>query len=116
MEKEISTDYEVGQDNIKPFGMDIHNPVFAVSGLAIVAFVILTLMFQTQASEFFGWLRPAITGTFDWFFLSAGNLFVVFALGLAISPLGKIRLGGKDATPDFGYVGWLHCCSRQAWA
>ena len=26
---------------------------------------------------------------------------------LAVSPLGKIRLGGKDATPDFGYVGWF---------
>ncbi|MDO6462086.1 BCCT family transporter [Granulosicoccaceae sp. 1_MG-2023] len=107
MHKEMKTDYEVGQDNVNLLGMDIHNPVFGVSGLAIVAFVVLTLMFQTEAAEFFGWLRPAITSNFDWFFLSAGNLFVVFALGLAISPLGKIRLGGKDAKPDFGYIGWF---------
>ena len=26
------TDYEVGQDNIQPFGLDIHNPVFVISG------------------------------------------------------------------------------------
>ena len=40
------TDYQVGQDNIivnvGPFGLDIHNRVFVISGLAVVAFVILT--------------------------------------------------------------------------
>ena len=115
MQKDMSTDYEVGQDNINPLGMDIHNPVFAVSGLAIVAFVILTLMFQSQASEFFGWLRPAITGTFDWFFLSAGNLFVIFALGLAVSPLGKIRLGGKTPHRILATLAGSRCCLQPAW-
>ncbi|MGH1358971.1 MAG: BCCT family transporter [Burkholderiaceae bacterium] len=101
------TDYEVGQDNITPFGLDIHNPVFLISGLAIVAFVFCTLMFQAEASEFFKWLRPAITETFDWFFLSAANVFVVFCAILLITPLGKIRLGGDDAKPDYSYVGWF---------
>ena len=36
----IDTDYTVGQDNIQPFGLDIHNPVFVVSGLVIVFFVL----------------------------------------------------------------------------
>ena len=40
----IDTDYQIGQDNIVvnvgPFGLDIHNRVFAISGLAVVAFVI----------------------------------------------------------------------------
>ena len=39
----IDTDYKVGQDNIivnvGPFGLDIHNRVFAISGLLVVAFV-----------------------------------------------------------------------------
>ena len=26
---------------------------------------------------------------------------------LVVSPLGKIRLGGNDATPEFGYFGWF---------
>ncbi|MEZ5478920.1 MAG: BCCT family transporter, partial [Thiolinea sp.] len=55
----------------------------------------------------FGWLRPAITSTFDWFFLSAGNIFVIFALLLIFLPVGSIRLGGPDAKPDFGYAGWF---------
>ena len=101
------TDHKLGQDNITPFGLDIHNPVFLVSGITIVLFVLYTLMFQEQAGVFFGWLRPAITSTFDWFFLASGNLFVIFALLLVVTPMGRVRLGGQDATPDFSYPGWF---------
>ena len=101
------TDYKVGQDNVTPFGLDIHNPVFLISGLSVVAFVILSLMFQAQAAQFFAWLRPAITTTFDWFFLSAANIFVIFAIVLCVTPMGKIRLGGQDAKPDYSYLGWF---------
>ncbi len=101
------TDYEVGQDNVQILGLDIHNPVFAISGLTIVAFVFFSLVFQEQATEFFGWLRPALTSNFDWVFMIACNLFVVFSLFLVISPYGKIRLGGEDAKPDYSYAGWI---------
>lgn len=100
-------DYRTGQDNITPFGLDIHNPVFLISGIAIVAFVLVTLMFQQQATDFFGWLRPFLTSTFDWFFLSAANIFVVFCIVLMLTPLGRIRLGGQDAQPDYSYLGWF---------
>ncbi len=102
-----ATDYEIGQDNIQPFGLDIHNPVFVISGLAIIAFVIITLMFQDGATAFFGWLRPFLTSTFDWFFLLSANIFVLFCFVLIVSPLGGVRLGGADATPDYGYMGWF---------
>ena len=107
----IDTDYQIGQDNIDgrvgPFGFDIHNPVFVISGLAIVAFVAYALIAPTQAGDFFGWLRPALTSTFDWFFLWAANIFVIFCLLLIVSPYGSVRLGGTDATPDYGYPGWF---------
>ena len=106
-EMTTETNYKLGQDNIKPFGLDIHNPVFLISGISIFVFVILTLMFQKEASEFFSWLRPAITNTFDWFLLLAGNFFVIFCLALIFLPLGKVRLGGQDAKPDFTYIGWF---------
>ncbi|MFT6559137.1 BCCT family transporter [Sneathiella sp.] len=103
----IETDYEVGQDNVNLFGLDIHNPVFMVSGLSIIVFVLITLMFQAEATDFFGWLRPFLTSTFDWFFLSAANIFVIFCLILMITPLGGIRLGGKDASAEYSYLGWF---------
>ncbi len=103
----VESDYETGQHNISPFGLDIHNPVFLISGLSITAFVLITLMFQQEATEFFGWLRPFLTSNFDWFFLSAANIFVLFCVFLMVSPMGKIRLGGADAKPDYSYLGWF---------
>ena len=101
------TDYEVGQDNIRILGLDVHNPVFFVSAVVIVGFVIFALMFQEGAKEFFGWLRPALTSTFDWVFMIAGNIFVLFCLFLIVTPWGGIRLGGPDAKPDYSYPGWF---------
>jgi len=103
----IDTDYKIGQQNIAPFGLDIHNPVFLISGLSIVVFVLITLMFQTQATEFFGALRNSITTTFDWLFIGAADIFVLLCLFLMVTPFGKIRLGGADAKPDYGYMGWF---------
>ena len=107
----IETDYEIGQDNIEttigPFGLDIHNPVFAISGATIVAFVFYALALPDQAGEFFGWLRPYLTSTFDWFFLGSANIFVLFCLALIVLPVGNVRLGGENATPDYSYVGWF---------
>ncbi|WP_294932109.1 BCCT family transporter, partial [uncultured Paracoccus sp.] len=47
------------------------------------------------------------TSRFDWFFIIAGNIFVLLSLGLILSPLGSVRLGGPDATPDFSLTGWF---------
>ena len=107
----IETDYEIGQHNVEgsvgPFGFDIHNPVFAISGVAIVAFVFYTLALPDQAGGLFSWLFSAVTKGFDWFFLGAANIFVIFCLVLIFTPLGKVRLGGVDARPDYNYVGWF---------
>lgn len=107
----IDTDYQIGQDNILvnvgPFGLDIHNRVFAISALAVIAFVALTLMFQTQVEPMFSSLRGWLTSNLDWFFISVGNIFVLVCIGLAISPLGRVRLGGTEAKPDYSYLAWL---------
>ena len=107
----IDTDYEIGQDNkegsVGPFGFDIHNPVFAISGVCIVAFVFYTLALPEQSGALFTWLFSSVTKGFDWFFISAGNVFVIFCLMLIVTPLGRVRLGGADATPDYTYLGWF---------
>jgi BCCT family betaine/carnitine transporter len=107
----IVTDYRIGQDNLQPrlgpFSLDIHNPVFVISGVTIILFVFFALALPAQAEAFFGWLRPALTSTFDWFFLIAGNIFVLVVVALMVSPLGKVRIGGMDATPDYSYSAWF---------
>lgn len=107
----IDTDYEVGQDNVRrgmgALSFDVHNPVFAISGLVIVAFVIITLALQNDADAFFTGLRDWLTANLDWFFLIAGNIFVLVCLAVIVLPWGSIRIGGRDATPDFNYAAWF---------
>lgn len=107
----IDTDYQVGQDNIVvnvgPYGLDIHNRVFAISALTIIAFVVLTLMFQNQAEPMFSGIRGWLTTNLDWFFISAANIFVLLCIVLVLSPLGRVRLGGTEATPDYSYLSWF---------
>ena len=107
----IDTDYEIGQDNIEtqigPFGLDVHNPVFLISGMCVIAFVFYALALPDQAGSVFSWMFGAVTKGFDWFFLGAANIFVIFCLLLIVLPVGKVRLGGADARPDYTYMGWF---------
>ncbi|WP_163269197.1 BCCT family transporter [Chelativorans alearense] len=96
-----------GQDNVRIMGLDVHNPVFFVSAVVIVAFVIVTLIFRDSVGPVLEGLRTWLTSTFDWVFMISANLFVIFCLVVALTPLGKVRLGGKDAVAEYSYAGWF---------
>lgn len=104
---EYSTDYQAGQDNVRPFGLDIHGPVFFVSAFLILAFVIVALVFPEASNAALVSARDWSISTFDWLFLISGNIFVLFCLVLVFLPVGKIRLGGDDARPDFSRASWF---------
>ncbi|GKW48701.1 BCCT family transporter [Halomonas pacifica] len=107
----IDTDYVIGQDNIasSKFGInfDLHGKVFTVSSLVILVFVILTLALQAEIEPIFDAIFSFLTGNLSWVFLLGGNIFVLVSLGIILSPLGKVRIGGAHATPDFSYAGWF---------
>ncbi len=101
------TDYQVGQDNVHVFGLDIHNPVFAIAAGMVVLFVFFSLLFQAQATELFSATRLWTTSKLDWLFMFAANFFVLVCLLLIISPMGRIRIGGKDARTHYSYPSWF---------
>ena len=106
----IDTDYVVGQDNFAGqfvIRLDIHSKVFLISAGTILLFVLLTLALQEEAGQVFTGLRGWLTSNMSGFLLLAANIFVVLCIGLILSPLGKVRLGGKDARPDYTYTGWF---------
>ncbi len=105
--RKTGTDYKLGQDNVEIFGLDVHNPVFAIAAATIVVFVVFTLVFNETAAAAFGALRPWITSTFDWLFALSVDLYVVFCIALAVSPLGKVRIGGRKAKPEYRYLSWF---------
>ena len=106
-EKLYETEYEVGQDNIQKFGMDIHNPVFWIAAVLIMVFVIGTLLVPESAKGVFDASKAFSINNFDWLFLIAGNIFVVFCIVLVFMPVGSVRLGGQDATPEFSLMSWF---------
>ena len=92
----------------KLFGLDIYlTPVFVIASIAIVIFVIGSLVFQEGATKLFGDVRVWLTTNLDWLFMITVNLVCLFCLIIAFSPLGKIRLGGPDATPEYSNITWL---------
>ncbi|MBR9869375.1 MAG: BCCT family transporter [Oceanospirillales bacterium] len=104
---QYTTDYKAGQDNVQVLGMDIHNPVFTTSALAIITFIVLALMFPADAKTILEGARVWSTTTFDWLFMISGNIFVIFCISLILLPVGRIRLGGKTAKPDFSRMSWF---------
>ncbi|MCE8037865.1 BCCT family transporter [Halomonas sp. MCCC 1A11062] len=107
----IDTDYVIGQDNISasPMGIDVdlHGKVFAVSSIVVMFFVIITLALQDQVAPIFSATFDFLTGNLAWFFLLAANIFALLSIVLIFTPLGKVRLGGQEAKPDFSYAGWF---------
>ncbi|MBB1486801.1 BCCT family transporter [Oceanospirillum sediminis] len=105
--KEYTSDYKAGQDNIQVMGMDINNPVFTTSALATLTFIVLALMFPEDANKMLSGARTWAIETFDWLFMIGGNVFVIFCLALIFLPVGKVRLGGANAKPDFSRMSWF---------
>nr|WP_298412531.1 BCCT family transporter [uncultured Halomonas sp.] len=107
----IDTDYVIGQDNIQTnklgIDLDLHGKVFVVSSLLVLFFVIITLALPEVMGPLFGDTRTWLTGNLSWVFLFAANVFVLLTVVLIFTPLGKVRLGGPKATPDFSYAGWF---------
>ena len=107
MSVEYETDYEAGQDNVQVLGMDMHNPVFFISAVLILAFVIGTLIFPAEAKTALDGAKGWTIDNFDWLFMVGANIFVLFCIALIFLPVGKIRLGGDDARPDFSTLSWF---------
>lgn len=101
------TDYETGQDNVDILGLDLHNPVFFISAAAILSFAIGTLVFPDTASVWLNGAKDWTLNNFDWFFVIATNIVLIFVVSIGVSPLGRIRLGGPDAKPEFSTQSWL---------
>ncbi len=101
------TDYVIGQDNVKVFGMDVHNPVFGIAAGLILLFIVATLLFPAGSKEVLMGARTWSIDNFDWLFMIGCNLFVLFCLALIVLPVGKIRLGGETAKAEYSTLSWF---------
>lgn len=92
--------------NIKKWGMDM-NPVVSIgAGLIVLAFSLFALLDIENANAVFASVKSAIVGNFDWFFILSSNFFIGVSLVIAFSKLGKVRIGGVSARPEFSNFAW----------
>lgn len=99
--------YTIGRDNLQKYGLDIHNPVFIISAMLILVFVIGTLSSPKEAKEILDGAKWWSINNFDWLFMLSGNFFVIFCLLLIFLPVGKIRIGGDEAKTEFTTFAWF---------
>lgn len=86
---------------------DIHGPVFWPAAIIIVLFIAITLIVGEPMEKVFDNIQDGISDNVGWFFVLVVNIFLFFTLFLAFSRFGKIRLGGKNAEPEFSTMAWF---------
>jgi len=88
-------------------GIKANGPVFITSLLVIAVLVITTLLVGKPMEKYFSQIQTTVANNIGWFFILVVNVLLLFALYLGFSKFGNIRLGGKDAKPDFTNKGWF---------
>jgi choline/carnitine/betaine transport len=96
-----------GDGNIVGYGFDIHPQVTFFSTAVLAVFILLTLMYRTEATNFFNSALSVITNTTGWFLILSCNAFIIAAFFFAFSKFGRIRIGGNDAKPEFSTKSWF---------
>lgn len=85
----------------------LRNKVFLISAIFILFCVVVGIVapvaFENVASSIFSFT----TQYFGWFYLISVFIIIVFLIGLAVSKYGRIRIGGKDARPEFKFFTWI---------
>ena len=97
---------EPGDNNWSGFGFDVHPHVTLVSVAILIIFILATLMFKDDASEFFKATLALVTAKAGWFMILVVNVFIIAALYFGLGKFGRIRIGGKDARPEFTTTAW----------
>lgn len=82
-------------------------PVFLVSAVVIVAFLLVGSLFTEATNEVAGDAMAFIATYFGWFYILAATGFLVFVVALMISRYGRLRLGPDDSRPEYSTVPWF---------
>ncbi len=85
----------------------IHPLVFFTSAGLIIALVALTIAMHKTVRELFATLQEGIATYTGWFYTLVINVVLIFMIWLLFSRFAKIRLGGRDARPEFSTLSWF---------
>ncbi len=104
--KRINQLKELHERNYRKHGLSMNLTVSLTAAITIFLLVMIMVLFPTSTQAFFNNLLITITSDFSNFFAFIVNLFVIALIILACSSAGKIRIGGKEAKPEFSFTSW----------
>ena len=78
--------------------------IFFISAGLIVLFTAAMGLFPTQVQGFFGTVSNALRYQAGWFFTFSVTAMVIFAIGLALSRYGRLRIGDDDSEPEYSGI------------
>lgn len=81
--------------------------IFGLSALILFVLIGSTFLYLNSVQGFLDSLRIWIVASFTWLFVVAVTGFVLFALYLAFSKYGHIKLGKSDSKPAFSTLSWF---------
>lgn len=81
--------------------------VYYISLAISLAIVVWGIVAQDNFESFAGWLLGFLSTNFGWAYLVSMFIFVVFAIILAFSKYGKIKLGKDDDMPEYSTTSWF---------
>src|SRR5690606_28155347 len=82
-------------------------PVFGGAALIICLAVAFAISNPARAAAVFAEVQSWIVHEMGWFYVAAVATFIIFAVVVAFSDMGRIRLGPEDAQPDFTTTSWF---------
>lgn len=92
--------------NFVKWGFDMNLFVSIVSAVLVIGFILFILIKPELASSTFKNVNSILNQRFGWLFVLTINLSFVFLIIIGLSKLGKIRLGGFQARPEFSNFSW----------
>ena len=82
-------------------------PVFILSAVLTVAFVLFAMLATETAGTLFSATQGWITESAGWFYVLAVAGFLVFVISLALSGYSRIKLGSDHSEPEYSYWSWF---------
>lgn len=82
-------------------------PVFYPAAILVAVLVALSFVMPRQAEAMFTAAQTWVADEAGWFSILSVAGFLVFVVAVAVSSLGRIRLGPEHSTPDYGYATWF---------
>ena len=79
----------------------INVPLFAMGFLLVMIFVIPAAVVPVQTSDLISVMNSFMTRDLAWLCFGCYLIFLAFPIYFAFSKYGKIRMGGKDAKPEY---------------